>query len=141
MRVLITGERHWKNPFLVHSMLWGLAMQSWAKGNPLILIHGAAPGVDTVVSDWVEEMQLANLEVDERPHPAHWKHTDACTPRCRKVVGRAAGPIRNKKMLTEKPQLCVAFHDDLDGESRGTKNMVKQAKAAGIPVVHIRRVH
>ncbi len=46
--------------------------------------------------------------------------------------GRAAGPIRNKKMLVEgKPDLVVAFHNDIDA-SKGTKNMLKQAQKAGI---------
>jgi len=48
--------------------------------------------------------------------------------------GRAAGPLRNKKMLEEKPDLVVAFTTDIE-TSRGTANMVKQARQAGIPVV------
>jgi hypothetical protein len=41
------------------------------------------------------------------------------------------GPIRNKQMLEEgKPDLMVAF----PGE-RGTANMCKQAREAGVPVM------
>ncbi len=43
---------------------------------------------------------------------------------------RAAGPIRNKQMITEgKPDLVVAFPG-----GRGTANMVELARAAGVPV-------
>jgi hypothetical protein len=45
-----------------------------------------------------------------------------------------AGGQRNDAMLDERPDLVLAFHDDLDGESRGTKDCVGQAKRAGIPI-------
>ena len=48
--------------------------------------------------------------------------------------GRAAGPIRNRRMLElVPPDLVVAFHDDLES-SRGTKDMVIAARQAEIPV-------
>jgi hypothetical protein len=48
--------------------------------------------------------------------------------------GKAAGPIRNKQMLDEgKPQAVIAFSYDL-ARSRGTANMVAQARDAGLPV-------
>ena len=45
--------------------------------------------------------------------------------------GRAAGPIRNTAMLDMKPDELIAFWD---GRSRGTKNMIDQATARGVPV-------
>jgi ABC-type Fe3+-hydroxamate transport system substrate-binding protein len=80
-----------------------------------VVIHGAARGVD-------EQAMIAAQTlpgVKHLPFAADWhKH------------GRAAGPIRNKRMLDEgKPDLVVAFPG-----GRGTANMVKQAQAAGIPV-------
>lgn len=63
-----------------------------------------------------------NLKVE--PYPADWS------------IGRAAGPIRNKRMIVEgKPDLVVAFHDSLE-TSRRTRNMINQAISAGIPVAH-----
>ena len=53
--------------------------------------------------------------------PAEWKK-----------YGRAAGPIRNRAMLDyakEETPVVAAFWD---GQSRGTGNMLKQAKAAGV---------
>jgi hypothetical protein len=55
------------------------------------------------------------------------------------TYGRAAGPIRNRQMLNEgRPDEVIAFHEHID-ESKGTANMVKIAKAAGIPTTIYRR--
>jgi hypothetical protein len=57
------------------------------------------------------------------PFPADWN-----------THGKAAGPIRNRQMLKEgKPDVVLAFHEDL-GRSKGTADMVRAAKAAGIAV-------
>jgi hypothetical protein len=46
--------------------------------------------------------------------------------------GLAAGPIRNRQMLTEgKPDLVIAFHENIE-KSKGTKNMLELAKQAGV---------
>ena len=56
--------------------------------------------------------------------PADWNKYD-----------NAAGPIRNRQMLTEgKPTMVLAFHYKLLVESKGTKDMVKMALGAGLPV-------
>jgi ABC-type Fe3+-hydroxamate transport system substrate-binding protein len=47
--------------------------------------------------------------------------------------GPSAGPIRNGRMLEYKPDLVIAFPG-----GRGTANMVKQARKAGIAVVEPR---
>lgn len=51
-----------------------------------------------------------------------------------KSYGKAAGPIRNKAMLNyamEETPVIIAFWN---GVSRGTKNMVEQARKAGAEV-------
>jgi hypothetical protein len=51
-----------------------------------------------------------------------------------KGAGKAGGPIRNRKMLQEfQPHLVIAFHHD-PNLGRGTKDMVKQARKAGVQV-------
>lgn len=86
--------------------------------NPAVVIEGEALGADTLAR---EAAEYFGIEVER--YPANWT-----------LYGRAAGPIRNNQMLTEgKPDLVVAFHHDIE-HSKGTKNMVKQAKALGIPV-------
>jgi SLOG family YspA-like protein len=100
-----------------------LALNSWPKtpedeyGNWLpnvVIITGGASGVDSTATDWaaVNWCQFKEYKADWKKH------------------GRAAGPIRNQRMLDEgKPDLVVAFPG-----GRGTADMVKRAKAAGVPV-------
>lgn len=67
---------------------------------------------------------LLNIYVKE--FPADWE-----------THAKAAGPIRNRRMLEEgKPELVLAFKNGFDHTlSRGgTENMVKQAKALGVAV-------
>lgn len=52
--------------------------------------------------------------------PANWKK-----------FGKAAGPLRNVKMIEEgKPDVVIAFPG-----GHGTANMVALAEASGIPVI------
>jgi hypothetical protein len=85
--------------------------------NDDVVIHGAARGADTIAG-WLAEQR--GLQVME--FPAQWQK-----------YGKSAGPIRNKQMLDEgKPDKVYAFYSDKK-KSRGTANMAKQAKKAGIP--------
>jgi hypothetical protein len=63
------------------------------------------------------EMGLSEIEC-----PAKWEEH-----------GKAAGPIRNRQMLTHKPAMVIAFHNDIQ-KSKGTKDMITAAKDAGIPI-------
>jgi hypothetical protein len=73
------------------------------------VIHGAAPGADTLAKEWAAARGIAVTG-----WPADWpKH------------GKAAGPIRNRAMLYEgKPDICAAFPG-----GRGTRDMLEQAYA------------
>ena len=51
----------------------------------------------------------------------------------RKGLGNVAGPTRNREMVEAGAALCVALHRRI-GASKGTKDCVRQALAAGIPV-------
>lgn len=85
------------------------------------IIEGEARGADTLAKQWAEERYLP-----VEKYPANWD-----------THGKAAGPIRNKQMLTEgKPDLVIAF---LAPNSRGTANMISQAEKAGVPVkvIHV----
>ncbi len=79
------------------------------------LVHGAARGVDMAV-DAMFSKSLPHVKITSFPYKA--EH------------GRAGGPIRNSQMAAyakDKPSACVAFPG-----GRGTDDMVKKAKAAGI---------
>lgn len=83
-----------------------------------VIIEGEAPGADTMS----REIGTA-LGFEVIKEPADWKRYKGF-----------AGPVRNAKMLTFSPSLVVAFHNDIS-QSRGTANMIGQAKDIGIPVV------
>ena len=122
-KVLVCGGRTWSDVYPIIRELGALVRE-----HPTLkyCIHGDAPGADTLV-DGIADM--FGLKI--RPVPAHWKHTRDCVPDCKEVVGKAAGPIRNKKMLDMHTDIVLAFHKDFDN-SRGTRHMVALARVAHI---------
>ncbi len=114
MRLLVCGDRNWSDRAYLNEILDAIT-KLWSVD---VVIEGEAPGADTLSRQWAE---ARGIPVD--PYPARWDS-----------FGKAAGPIRNAKMLHEgKPDLVVAFHPDLS-KSAGTANMVKQATRAGVGV-------
>ena len=86
----------------------------------LVVVHGACPrGADRMVDDWCRSRGVGQVRF-----PSDWK------------LGRQAGYIRNVEMAQSdpKPSLCVAFWD---GSSRGTANMLEEAKREGIETIRI----
>ena len=110
MRLLICGDRDWWDKSLIEQYI--------ILYKPSVIIEGNARGADRMAGEAAKEFGI-ELEV----YPADWN-----------TYGKAAGPIRNTQMLKEgKPDKVLAFHDDIEA-SKGTKNMVTQARKAGIPV-------
>jgi YspA, cpYpsA-related SLOG family len=116
MRILVCGDRNWTDRKAIFETLDMYDFLS--ESERAHIIEGAARGADTMAGEWAVE-RGAPLE----EFPAEWtKH------------GRSAGPIRNAQMLREgKPDIVIAFHDDLE-KSKGTKDMVRRAKDARLPV-------
>lgn len=113
MRVLVCGGRDYGDRRSVYSELDRLYAQ-----HPIVLIAGGARGVDNLAADWA-----AARSVPKMIYNADWERH-----------GKAAGPIRNQRMIDEgKPDLVVAFPG-----GRGTADMVKRAKAADIKVIEVR---
>jgi hypothetical protein len=111
MRILICGDRNWTELGPIRELLKTLP-------NDTIVIHGNAQGADLAAAVMAEAYGLT-IEA----YPADWGR-----------YGRAAGPIRNQQMLDEgQPEHVHAFHSNID-KSKGTKDMVKRARLAGIPV-------
>ena len=80
------------------------------------IVSGHANGADKLAEEYARRLGLA-LKV----FPADWRK-----------YGKAAGPIRNREMLSyimEGSPVVVAFWD---GQSKGTKNMIDQAKREGV---------
>lgn len=87
----------------------------------LVLIHGDAPGVDTVVAERVAEL---NPSAIIESYPADWK-----------THGKKAGPIRNLKMIGRAERLSDLYPDSRlhfialpAGESRGTRGCARAAR-------------
>lgn len=111
MRVLVCGGRDYADKL----ELWR-ALDAW---DPAIteVISGMARGADAFAAEWAEEH-----EIPLHRFPADWD-----------THGKAAGPIRNQRMLDEgKPDVVVAFPG-----GRGTADMVRRAEAAGVKVVRV----
>lgn len=108
-RVLITGSRHYSNEEVIRREL-----AAFPAGT--VVIHGAAPGADSIADRIAKALGFKVIA-----EPADWK-----------THGKAAGPIRNQKMLDEYcPTVVLAFPLK---DSRGTWDMVRRAEAAGVRV-------
>jgi SLOG family YspA-like protein len=116
MIVLACGGRDFDDAVTVGAWLSGLHKQ---RGITLI-VEGGADGADKLARRFAE---FAGIPC--RTYRADWqKH------------GRAAGPIRNQEMLDkEKPDAVVSFPG-----GRGTADMVRRARDAGIEVIEATRI-
>jgi SLOG family YspA-like protein len=129
MRVLVCGDRNWTDEDLILETL--LHVEVREDKYIRVVIHGGCRGAD-ILGGHAAKLMCGYAEPEEAVRAntpevlvfkADWNK-----------YGKAAGPIRNQQMLTEgKPNLVLAFHDDLEC-SKGTKDMVNRAKRAGIPV-------
>jgi len=132
MNVLVCGSRDYTNGEKIVEELdkvWSDWYQSRAydpitgdnrenRGEVFVVIEGGARGADSIARDWA-----AKRDFPFQTYQANWKK-----------FGKSAGSIRNKAMLLQgRPELVLAFFSS-SSLSPGTSHMVKQAKAAGIPV-------
>ena len=129
MRVLICGSRDWKDQEIVDIVVSGLMVEySGFDKEGLVVINGKAPGADSCARIAAEQHRDNGERVRPQNFPADWT-----------TFGNAAGPIRNQQMLDEgKPDLVIAFNDDISN-SKGTRDMVRRAKQAGLPTFVISR--
>lgn len=116
MKVLVCGGRAYKDETRIREVLSAFhAAQPIAR-----LIEGGAAGADARAAAWAS----AN-GVPWDTYVADWARH-----------GKAAGPIRNQRMLDEgQPDVVIAFPG-----GAGTAHMVKIARAAGVEVLVIKEV-
>jgi hypothetical protein len=126
MRVLVCGSRTWDEGLgVIESLLDGL-LDRVPNGESLVVIEGGARGADARAARWVQEDEWI-FDIEHLQYRADWDRH-----------GKAAGVIRNRRMLNEgKPDVVFAFTDKPLKESRGTLNMVTRAEQAGVPVYHV----
>ena len=116
MKVLICGARDYDNRVKIAEQIISLATAH----RDLLVISGAAPGADSLAAEVARENDVHVAEVKALWATRH----------------RGAGPQRNKVMLAMEPDLVLAFHPDLEN-SKGTADMVKRARRAGVSVMVI----
>lgn len=123
MRVLVCGGRDYSASdawnWLERNLKDELAFATGCHSALTIdaIIHGGARGADEGAARWA-----ASEHVKVLAYPADWKKH-----------GKAAGPIRNQRMIDEaKPDIVVAFPG-----GRGTADMIRRAEAAGIDIIRV----
>lgn len=117
---LITGDRY------ALATKWAAIIEKALRDHHVDeVIEGGAAGIDMIAGS------VATSEcLPVHSFPADWK-----------AHGRAAGPIRNTEMLRFLQEriaeghtgVVLAFHPHIE-QSKGTRNMVKQARDAGLTV-------
>lgn len=113
--VLVCGGRKYANANRVNEIL----TQLHERFNFTHLVEGGATGADTLSRHWAKRNMVPVSTV--RPD---WG-----------LHGAKAGPLRNKKMLSDyKPVLVIAFPGGV-----GTANMVALADKVGTQVIYVDR--
>lgn len=113
MRVLVCGGRDFNDTAFAYRELDRIHKHEGID----VVIEGDARGADRIAGYWARKKRLENLKF-----PADWE-----------THGRAAGPIRNRQMLTEgRPDLVVAFPG-----GNGTADMCEAAREANVPVIEL----
>ena len=114
-RVIVAGSREFKDYQLLEKTLDDF-LQDQKK--PTRILCGMAHGADELGLLYAHRH---NYELEK--HPAKWN-----------IHGKRAGFIRNEEMANNADAL-IAFWD---GESHGTKDMIKRAKKHGLDIKVIR---
>jgi hypothetical protein len=121
MKVLVCGSRDWADKKAIERELKKLPPGS-------TIIHGACPTGADALADAI----AMKLGLKIKRYPADWD--DPTLPN-----KKAAGPIRNAKMIREEHKpgdpiaMGLAFTEDLT-RSRGAKDCVDRARRVGIKV-------
>jgi hypothetical protein len=114
MKIIVCGGRDYSDRKTLFTTLDRIDLE---RGPFDILIHGNAQGADTIADAWARSHNVTVVAV----LPEWQRH------------GKAAGPVRNRKMITTySPDLVVAFPG-----GRGTANLIKLAREAGIEVIEV----
>lgn len=113
-KLLVCGDRKY-NDYETLKKILTTVVETMPK-DQIIIINGDATGADTLSSSFAKDQDLKC-----KLFPAEWRK-----------YGDKAGPIRNWKMIQEKPKQVIAFHNDIFN-SKGTKGMIKISLSENIP--------
>lgn len=117
MRLLVCGSRQWHDRPAIRAVLRERRAEALEAGEEFVVIHGACPDGADLIADQICVDELGMTPgIDLIREPAQWNR-----------YGRAAGPIRNQKMLDDhEPTLVVAFR--YGSRSSGTDDMIRRGK-------------
>jgi len=115
----VSGSRSWNNFKEFDSILSAvyLAVREafMLDKENIAIVSGGAKGVDSMAERWASEIKLPMYVIN-----ADWKN-----------IGRAAGPIRNTKIV-DTSDVIVAFPKS---SSSGTWDTIKKAEKKNIPIM------
>ena len=113
MKVVIAGCRDFFNYQFVEQTLDKIFQEEPFTNQTIEIVSGNARGVDILGEKYAQ-----NYNLPVHRFPAQWDK-----------FGKAAGPIRNKRMAEIADYVIVFW----DGRSRGTKNMIETCQQLGVP--------
>lgn len=112
-RVIVAGSRCF-NDYAILQMVCDNLLAKKKQTHNIVIISGKSKGADTLGERYARERGYTV----ER-FPANWQQ-----------YGNGAGPIRNRQMADNADALIVFW----DGQSKGTQNMIMEAKKKGVAV-------
>jgi hypothetical protein len=120
---IVCGSRTYKDRVAVNRRIEQLVDSTPYHPSTVVVIHGAAAGADSLASDAATDY---GASVVAMPYIS--------------ALGKRGGPERNRTMLVVLMALqrvgydvgVIAFLDKPLSESHGTRNMVEQARSAGV---------
>lgn len=119
MRILVCGGREYDDYDTVNFILNAFIAGREVDPTDVTIIQGGANGVDTLAARWANDNNTTLFT-----EKALWK-----------TYGKAAGAVRNQRMLDRwTPEVCIAFPG-----GAGTADMVKRSLAAGLEVYKVKR--
>ena len=114
--ILICGDRNWTNASIMKKV-----MDKFVNEKD-ILVHGNTRGADKMSGFIGKE-----IGCEVKVFPANWDEH-----------GRSAGPIRNREMLRQNPDIVIGFHNNIE-KSKGTKDMLNISKKKGVETYIVTR--
>lgn len=117
VRLLVTGGRAYDDAHAVARILDRALVAVLAAQERLVVVHGAADGLDTLAHRWCIWRAAEGAPVDVEPYPADWSR------------GRGAGIARNAEMVALGANACLSFPG-----GRGTADCTQRASNAGIRI-------
>lgn len=127
MKILVTGSRDWRYPAIIYIALTTAIREYYYPNKPkkedILIIHGAAKGADTIAASWADEKGVPHTKDKYKVTSVDWNRQ-----------GKAAGILRNHRMLDENPDtdVVIAFWKN---KSPGTNDMINYARGKGYKVI------